>query len=160
MNKLKRLSLNEVIDKVIGLIGNEMKLQNIEIRKHLQLDLPLVQGDSQLLQQIIVNLISNAQWALVRKFDKGGGGLISIKTEYEPVKGFVNMYIDDNGIGIDEDKIGKIFDPFFTTKQVGEGTGLGLSVAYNIIKKHKGIIEVFSKKDEGASFKISLPAVS
>lgn len=159
MDSFTTFSLNAVINKVNDLISNEMKLQNIEIRLDLQPDLPLIQGDPQLLQQIIVNLISNARWAVVKKFDKAGG-FISVKTEYESKRGFINMYIADNGIGIDEDKINKIFEPFFTTKQVGEGTGLGLSVVYNIIKKHKGTIEVFSKKNEGTSFKISLPVVS
>jgi C4-dicarboxylate-specific signal transduction histidine kinase len=159
MGGFKPISLNAVIDKVVGLIGTEMKLQNIELKVELQPDLPQVLGDSQLLQQILVNLISNAKWAAAKKFDKGGG-LISVKTETESGKGFINLYVADNGIGIDGDKIAKIFNPFFTTKQVGEGTGLGLSVAYNIIKKHRGKIEVSSKKNEGSTFKIVLPAVS
>lgn len=154
------ISLNMIIDKVTGLINNELKLQNISIQKEQQENLPNVQGDPQLLQQIIVNLVSNAKWAIEKKFGKNNkGGTVVLKTQFDVESKSVKIYISDNGVGIPEDKISKIFEPFFTTKQVGVGTGLGLYIVSNIIRKHRGTIEIFSKVNEGATFKISLPAV-
>ncbi len=156
MGEFKAISLNAVIEKVCGLIDNEIKLQNILLIRELQPDIPDIKGEFQLLQQVMANLISNAKWAIEKKFGKTGG-IISIKSEHILNNAFVNVYVTDNGVGIADEKIKKIFDPFFTTKQVDEGTGLGLSVAYSIIKKHKGSISVESKINEGATFKVSLP---
>ncbi len=158
LGKFNSLSLNELIDKVINLISNEMNLQNITIKKELQPDLPDIQGDSQLLQQVIINFFTNAKWAIQKKF-KTAGGLITVKTEHSVNNGIITVSITDNGIGIEENKIKKIFEPFFTTKDVGEGTGLGLSEVYNIIKKHKGAISVESQANVGTTFKISIPCV-
>ncbi len=156
IGEFRNVSLNGVIEKVSVLISNEMKLQNIVIQKELQPGMPDIQGDPQLLQQIIVNLISNAKWAIEKRLGKSGG-LIKIKSEADPGKKHVYLYFADNGIGIPEEKIGKIFDSFFTTKQVGVGTGLGLSLVSGIIKKHKGSIEVKSRVNEGTTFTITFP---
>ncbi len=158
MGQFRSISLNGIIEKVTDLISNELNLQNILINKELQPDLPEILGDSQLLQQVIINFFSNAKWAIQKRF-KIAGGLITVKTENSVESGIVTVSITDNGIGIDESKIKKIFEPFFTTKDVGEGTGLGLSVAYNIIKKHKGTIEVESRVNVGTTFKLSIPSV-
>ncbi len=157
MGAFQTVSLNVIIDKITGLIGNEMRLRSIFIQKELQANLPTVQGDPQLLQQVIVNLISNAKWAIEKKFVKSGG-LITIKTKIKEDDKCVQVDISDNGVGIPEDKLDKIFEPFFTTKQVGSGTGLGLYIVSNIIRKHRGVIQVESRVNEGATFKISLPA--
>ncbi len=158
IGKFQPISLNTIIDRITGLMNNEIKLQSISIKKDLQENLPDVQGDSLLLQQVIFNLISNAKWAIEKK---GGasGGLVTIKTEFEPENQRVWVYISDNGIGIPDDKVGKLFEPFFSIKQTGAGSGLGLYIASNILRKHRGNIEVSSKLNEGATFKISLPAV-
>lgn len=154
----KPVSLNAIINKITGLIYNEMKLQSISVQNELQENLPCVQGDLQLLQQTIANLLSNAKWAIEKKQRKSGG-LVIIKTQFEAENKRVVVYISDNGIGISEDKIGKIFEPFFSAKQTGVGTSLGLYIVSNIIRKHQGTIEVSSKPNEGSTFKISLPAV-
>lgn len=151
-------SLNELIEKVILLNEHEVRLENIIIQKQLQPDLPRIMGDFQLLQQAIFNIISNARWAIQKKSGEEGG-LINIETQYKPENERVYIYISDTGIGIPEENLDRIFEPFFTTKSVGEGTGLGLSIVYNIIKEHRGTIEVDSLVNKGTTFKISLPAV-
>lgn len=149
------LSLNDIAEKIIALIGLEMKLHNIAIEKQFEDGLPLVLGDSQLLQQAIFDIVSNAQWAIRRK--SGQGGLITIKTEYEPQMSIVSLSVSDTGIGISKENLEKLFEPFFTTKSIGEGTGLGLAIVYSIVKKHSGNIEAASELGQGATFKISLP---
>lgn len=150
------VSLNESIERVIELIGYEMNRHNIVIQKQFLPDLPKVAGDSQLLQQAIFDVVSNARWAIQEKSGKEGG-TITIKTEYEPKSKQVCISISDTGIGIAPENLQRIFEPFFTTKRVGEGTGLGLSIVYNIIKEHNGTIEVESKVNEGSTFRIKLP---
>lgn len=152
----KLIFVNEVIEKTASLIERQMQLENIFIHKQLPGDLPPVLGDPQLLQQVIFDILSNAHWAVQEK-SKQEGGLIAIKAFYEPKTESVIVSISDNGIGIPEESFNRIFEPFFTTKPVGEGTGLGLSIAYNIIKQHKGSIEVESRVNKGTTFKIRLP---
>jgi PAS domain S-box-containing protein len=151
------LSLNEVIEKVIILIEREMQLEKINLEKQLQIDLPQILGDPQLLQQAIFDIIANARWAI--KETKKEGGLITIKTKYAPENKTVLLSISDSGIGIPEQNLGRIFEPFFSTKLTGEGTGLGLSIVHTIIKEHKGNIEVQSTVGQGTTFKISLPVL-
>jgi len=153
----KPIFLNEIIEKVFVLMEHELKLQNVSISKELQPDLPQIQGDSQLLQQVIFDIVNNAQWAIQNKPEEKIG-TVTLKTGYDPEKKIVSLSISDNGVGIPKENLDKIFEPFFTTKQVGEGTGLGLSVVYNIIEAHRGSIEVVSEIGKGATFRILLPA--
>ena len=151
------VSLNEIIEKVYGLIENDLKLNNITIKKELDPGLPMVSGDLQLLQQVVFDIISNAKWAILNKTGKLGG-LITIKTEYDAKNHSIYVNITDTGIGIPKENLERIFDPFFTTKPMGEGTGLGLSIVYSIIKDHQGSLEVQSEPGQGTSFKVTLPA--
>ena len=151
------IPLNEIIEKTTFLVGNEMQLKKINLEKQFQIDLPQILGNPQLLQQVIFDLLSNAGWAIQES--KKEGGIITIKTQYKLEKNIILLSISDNGIGIPKENLDKIFDPFFTTKRAGEGTGLGLSIAYNIIKEHKGSIEVESQAGKGTTFKISLPCI-
>jgi two-component system, NtrC family, sensor kinase len=155
----QKLFLNDITDKIVVLIEHELNLQDIIIKKELEPSLPLILGDNQLLQQVIFDMISNARWAIKKRSDKEPG-LIILKTQYYTDKNAACISISDNGIGISKENLSHIFEPFFTTKPVGEGTGLGLSIVYNIIKAHKGSIEVESEEDKGANFKICLPVVS
>lgn len=150
------LSLNELVEKVFSLIGNAMKLQNINIAKQLQPDLPHIFGDSQLLQQVVFDIAANARWAILKK-SPYEGGLITVKTWCGLGEKKAYLSIADTGVGIPEENMGKIFDPFFTTKPIGEGTGLGLSIVYSIIKQHQGSISAESQIDKGTSFTIALP---
>ena len=154
------VSLNEVVQKVVALITQELRLQNIQLELNLEDCLPGIQADPQLMQQIFFDLISNAKWAIQKKSSKEEGGIITLKTEYDPENKRIKVSISDTGIGISKENFGKIFEPFFTTKAVGEGTGLGLSIVYNIIKQHNGAIDVESQVNKGTIFKIFLPSVS
>ena len=147
------LSLNEVIEDTLSFSEVKLRHKGIKIKKDLNGSLPLVKGDKTGLQQVVLNMITNACYAMDE------GGMFVIKTDVSEDKRWVIMEFTDNGAGIDKENINKIFDPFFTTKISGEGIGLGLSVSYEIIKKHDGEITVESKPGKGTRFSISLPAV-
>jgi signal transduction histidine kinase len=117
--------------------------------------LPYVECYPGKLNQVFLNLISNAIYAVKQKFQENDGGKLIIKTE--EVENNVVISINDNGIGMSTETKNKLFEPFFTTKPVGEGTGLGLSITYNTIKKHNGIVTVDSTLGEGTTFKITIP---
>ncbi len=150
------LSLNDTIQKVCNLVGYELKLQNIIIERELDPNLPSIYGNPQLLQQVFMNLITNARWA-IRKKDEKKNGKIMVKSGYDSGRQLIYVYFMDNGIGMSEDTQKRIFEPFFTTKDVGEGTGLGLSIIYGIVKEHKGTVEVESKENVGTTFKLYFP---
>jgi two-component system NtrC family sensor kinase len=107
--------------------------------------------DEKKIKQVFINLIMNAKHAVGRQ------GLISVRTHIDDQKSKATIQVSDDGCGIDKNNILRIFDPFFTTKPTGEGTGLGLSVSYGIIKNHGGHIHVESNKGRGATFSVELP---
>jgi signal transduction histidine kinase len=115
--------------------------------------LPKVRGDKTELQQVVLNMISNACDAMP------DGGEFVIKTGFSKDEKKVIMEYSDSGRGIEKETLDRIFDPFFTTKEVGKGVGLGLSVSYGIIKNHKGEITVDSEYGKGTRFRIFLPAL-
>jgi PAS domain S-box-containing protein len=145
--------LNEVVEEVKKLLP---AILGRKIR--LLVELPdkrfTVKGDAGKIHQCLLNLCINARDALVHKED-GGTVIIRIKHDTNPL--WVLLEVEDTGIGIPPDIIARIFDPFFTTKKKGEGTGLGLSVVYGIVKTHGGDILVDSRPGEGATFTIRLP---
>ena len=149
--------MNELVERVVGLVEHELSLENIVIHKQLGDGLPEISGESQLIQQVIFDLIDNAKWAIQQKSGREGG-TISIKTEYNPDSKSVLLSICDTGIGIAQEDLERIFEPFFTTKEVGKGTGLGLSIVHSIIKEHKADIQTESEPGKGATFKIRFPA--
>jgi signal transduction histidine kinase len=101
--------------------------------------------------------MSNAIHAIRKKHGESGNGIITIRTK--AFEKYITVEILDNGVGMDELTQHKIYEPFFTTKDVGEGTGLGMSIVYNTIKKHNGTIKLVSKLGEGTSFLIQLPII-
>lgn len=141
-------SLENCIESTLKIISNEIKY-NIEVVKHYQPAMPEVYCQPMQINQVLLNLLVNAKQAIE------GEGIIDITLKDSD--GFAIIIIKDNGTGIPADIKEKIFDPFFTTKPVGSGTGLGLSVSYGIINKHKGLIEVESEKGKGTTFIIKLP---
>jgi PAS domain S-box-containing protein len=152
-----KVSLNDIIDQVVVLIEHELVLQNITITRELEPNLHPIQGDTQLLQQVVFDIITNARWAIKKKTAKESGN-INIRTTYDSQEKMSCVFITDNGIGIAKENLNRIFEPFFTTKDVGEGTGLGLSIVYNIIRAHQGTIELESELGKGTTFKISFLA--
>lgn len=158
-NDFQPLSANEIIEKAVVSIRDEFKPLNISVEKDLESGIPLVSADAQLMQQLIANIISNAVWAIKKK-PENSQGVITFKTRYTSETKKISILISDTGIGIAGEDIAKIFSPFFTTKPSGEGMGLGLAIAHNIVKRHKGSIEVESEVNKGTTFKILLPALS
>jgi PAS domain S-box-containing protein len=152
----QKVSLNEIVTRVTVLVEHELALQNITIRKELSPELPALLGDSQLLQQVVFDLIANAKWAIQKKAEKSGGE-ISISTGSNPGERTVRLSVIDTGTGIADGDMEHIFEPFFTTKPVGEGTGLGLSIVYNIVKEHNGSITAENVLGKGVAFTITLP---
>ena len=141
------MDINKGIESTLNVVANEIKYKAEVIKEFGKI--PLVEGYPQQVNQVFMNILVNAAQAIEKM------GTITIKTE-EDGKG-VKITISDTGYGIAQENISKIFDPFFTTKPVGKGTGLGMNIAYNIIKKHKGSIDIKSKVGSGTTFTIKLP---
>jgi len=150
---------NGDIEKVLAVVENMMATKNIKLEKKLEKDLPKVRGDSGHLQQVFMNLITNAIASME------GGGVLTIATRLNKPGNRLEMLFKDTGHGIKKEYRDKIFDAFFTTKRVGEGTGLGLSVCHGIVTKYGGEITFVTVSEEedserkGTTFTVSLPVV-
>jgi two-component system NtrC family sensor kinase len=145
------VDVNDTVNQTIAILNNYARINNIDIQTELNPDLPIIAGDQAQLQQVFLNLISNAidvirkdGWIRVKSIRSGGEILISVA---------------DNGPGIPEDMQRKVFDPFFTTKSAGKGTGLGLWISYSIMEKMGGSISLSSKVGEGTTFVVQIPIV-
>lgn len=146
----QELDLAELIRETIQIARNQIMVLGVKLHEEIAENLPKVYGNHQGLQQVFLNIITNA----VQSMQNGGDFTIRANLEQNNK---INVLIKDTGTGIAEEHLPNIFDPFFTTKDVGEGTGLGLSVSYGIIKRHGGQITVTSKVSKGTTFTISLP---
>lgn len=152
---LKRADLNEGLESTL-VIANNLLNNRIKIIKEFG-ELPLVECYAGKLNQVFLNIISNGIYAVDKQFGENAGGEIKISTSSGDKN--VIIKIADNGIGMSEQTMKKIFEPFFTTKDVGEGTGLGMSITYNTIKKHNGQILVNSEPGKGAEFILKIPII-
>jgi signal transduction histidine kinase len=150
---LKRADINEGLDSTL-VITNNLVGANIQVEKNYG-NLPMVECYPGKLNQVFLNMISNASYAIKKKYGDLPGGKLTISTRHEGDNVYVT--IKDNGTGMDETTRKRLFEPFFTTKDVGEGTGLGLSISYNTIVKHNGQIKVNSEPGIGTEFIIILP---
>ena len=146
----EQVNVNNIIESCLRLVDNQIK-RTSDVNVEFDPDLPEVIGNSQKLQQVVVNVLINASQAI----DKPKGNIM-VETYRENAEEIV-VKIRDNGKGMDEKTLKQIFDPFFTSKRHHGGTGLGLSIAYGIIKEHKGRIDVESKPGLGTTFYIHLP---
>jgi len=146
------LNLRELLEKVIKLRAYELRTSNIEVVRRYYKKPIFVSGDPIQLQQVFINLIANAEQAM---YSAHGGGRLTLRTEVKDDQALV--HVQDDGPGMPKEVQRRIFEPFFTTKGVGEGTGLGLSVAYGIVREHGGDIWVESEPGKGATFTVSLP---
>jgi two-component system NtrC family sensor kinase len=140
---------NEVVDKSIDLISHQATLQSVRIDRKFKPDLPKIMIDVGQVQQVLINILLNAIEAMPQ------GGTLTVSTGMDDR--MVALRFADTGSGIPEDVLPKIFDPFFTTKEQGRGTGLGLSVSFGIIERHRGKLEVKSKVGKGTTFTVKLP---
>ncbi len=147
--KIEPININQIINEVLDFLEKDILYRKIDIDLMLPNSLVLIESDHGQIQQVVLNLLTNAS-AAVEDF-----GWIKIETKNID-NGGIRVKISDNGCGIPEDIIKNIFDPFFSTKK-GKGTGLGLSISYGIIKKLGGEISVESKPGKGAAFTFDLP---
>lgn len=143
------LDINVMIRSLSDFFSEELNRAGIAFTLDLADALPLIQGDERFLRQMLINLIKNAMGAMM------SGGIIHIKTSLS--EDFIVMTVEDTGSGIPEEMIHKIFEPYFTTKV--DGTGLGLTMAYKVVKEHGGDIRVQSEQGQGTCFTIKLPVM-
>jgi two-component system cell cycle sensor histidine kinase/response regulator CckA len=148
------MDMNQVVRETLALRNYDQRVTNINVIDALAAGLPLVFADSYQVQQVLLNLVINAEQAMLAA---NGRGSIVVRTWHDNGRESVMLEINDDGPGIPDDVQPKIFDPFFTTKEVGKGTGLGLTVAYAIVQEHGGRIRLESKPASGASFFVELP---
>jgi two-component system, NtrC family, sensor kinase len=141
------------VEETAALVDHQLGMHGIRLEKELARGLPAILGNANQLQQILLNLVLNAQQAM-----EGTQGKIRIATGVA-ADGRAEVRISDTGPGIPKEIQARLFEPFFTTKPAGKGTGLGLSVTYGIVKDHNGEIVVESEPGHGATFVIRFPAV-
>ena len=148
-------------ERVVQLVRDTLTLRaygqrvtNIDVTTTLASGLPQVFADAHQIQQVLLNLVINAEQAMLTT---NGRGSLVVRSWHDPDREAVCIEVNDDGPGVPQEMTGKIFDPFFTTKEVGEGTGLGLTVAYAIVQEHGGRIKVDSAAGRGASFYVELP---
>jgi|YNPNPStandDraft_1061719.scaffolds.fasta_scaffold02563_7 two-component system NtrC family sensor kinase len=151
--KLRPTNLNAVLDEALASVEKRPEFDNVEVQKVYAADLPEIQADANQLRQVFVNLIVNAAEAMPN------GGTLTLATRVSEDGNSVVASVTDTGCGIPKENLSKLFTPFFTTKQLGKGTGLGLAVAYGIIKMHHGQIDVRSTVGKGTTFEVTLPRV-
>ncbi len=150
---LEKINLNESIESALLLVNAQAKIKNIEVMKDFHPELPPATVNRIQIQQVIINLCSNAMDAMAED------GKITLRTSVKKrnSKNFFEICVEDNGQGIPPEIQSKIFEPFFTTKEIGKGTGLGLSLVYEIVKKHDGEILLKSELGKGTAFVIYFP---
>ncbi len=152
---LKKADLNECLDATLAITSN-LFTNLVKLEKQYS-RLPMIECYPGLVNQVFLNVISNAVYAIKDKFGDKEGGTIVISTTYDKMNAIIR--IKDNGIGMTDAVRKKVFEPFFTTRKVGDGAGLGLSIAFNIISKHMGKIEITSENQKGTEVAITLPLV-
>lgn len=145
------LDINRVVEDTAALMDHQLGIHQVRLEKELAPDMPKVMGNANMIQQVLMNLMINAEQAM-----EGNPGQIRLSTSLSS-SGRIEIRVSDTGPGIPKEIQAKLFEPFFTTKPAGKGTGLGLSVTYGIIKEHKGDIRVESEPGRGSMFIIELP---
>jgi signal transduction histidine kinase len=148
------VDVNDIVRETLALRSDEQRVHNLEVTLTLAANLPPVFADGHQVKQILLNLVINAEQAMTAAH---GRGRLSVRTWHDPESETVVLEVNDDGPGMPVDVQSKIFDPFFTTKEVGQGTGLGLSVAYGIVQEHGGRMWVTSRPGEGSSFFVEIP---
>jgi two-component system NtrC family sensor kinase len=149
------VDLNAVVRETLALRAYDQRVSNITTIEALAAGLPQVFADPHQIQQVLLNLVINAEQAMLGAH---GHGTLVVRTWHDLDRDVVVLEVSDDGPGVPGDMQTKIFDPFFTTKEVGKGTGLGLTVAYAIVQEHGGDIRVTSSQQRGATFVVEVPA--
>ncbi len=148
------VDVNQVVRETLAMRAYEQRVTNIRVIDALAAGLPPVYADAYQLQQVLLNLVMNAEQAML---SANGRGTLVVRTWHDAKRESVVLEVNDDGPGVPEEVRSKIFDPFFTTKEVGKGTGLGLAVSYAIVQDHGGRIWADSGDRGGASFFVERP---
>jgi two-component system NtrC family sensor kinase len=148
------VQLNTVVGEALQLLAYTLRLDNIDVSRHLADDLPLLWADPHQLQQVVINLLTNAHHALC---EVSIPRQLTVTTRFDPIQAQVRLEIADTGSGMPPEVQARIFEPFFTTKAPGVGTGLGLSLCQGIIESHGGTMSVESQAGRGTVFHLKLP---
>jgi two-component system NtrC family sensor kinase len=147
------VDINAYIREVVELMAREAKSSGISFFDRLSPDVPPILSDPSQLQQVFLNLITNA----IDAHDGKNYGSVAVSSTFLDAESTVEIVVSDTGCGISAENLSKVFDPFFTTKPMGRGTGLGLSICYSIIRRLGGQIQVKSVLNQGTDFTIRLP---
>ncbi len=147
-------NLNTLLERVLELRSYDLRVKNIDLELDLDPHLPLTMSDPDQIQQVLFNIITNAEHAMLSAH---GGGKLKVRSRAE--KGYIHVSFTDDGAGIPPENLRRVFDPFFTTKEGGQGTGLGLTICYGIVDDHGGRIRVDSQTGKGATFTVEIPIV-
>jgi C4-dicarboxylate-specific signal transduction histidine kinase len=155
------VNINDPIKDVFKVLGHQLKVHDIDVHLDLDPDLPDIMAEHNRLEQVFINLVSNAIDAMDEKSSQTDA---QDSTKQLTIKSFaegdqVTVSVSDTGTGMTEEVKNKIVEPFFTTKKVGKGTGLGVSISYGIVKDYNGSIEIDSEIGTGTTFKLMFPAV-
>jgi PAS domain S-box-containing protein len=154
-----KVNINDPIKDVFKVLGHQLKVHQIELKLDLDPELPTIMAEHNRLEQVFINLVTNAVDAMDKKGEELGKQewerRLEIRSFYEDDQ--VKVTVADTGTGIPKEIVDKIFEPFFTTKEVGKGTGLGVSISYGIVKDYNGAIEIKSEVGKGTTFNLRFP---
>lgn len=147
------IDLNEKVQRALSLMDHDLELRNVDVELHLSESLPPISADRGQVQQVVLNLLTNAGDAMPE------GGRLILRSEVVNVNGRsrVELRVEDTGVGVASENMDKLFEPFFTTKPEGKGTGLGLSICRGIVDSHEGSLWAEVKEEGGMAFVIQLP---
>jgi PAS domain S-box-containing protein len=156
-----RVNINDPLRDVFKVLGHQLRVHEVQLKLELDPNLPFIMADHNRLEQVFINLVTNAVDAMDEKSNqpafKDAQKVLTIKSARD--QGQVVVTVSDTGVGMGAEVLGQIFEPFFTTKDVGKGTGLGVSISYGIVKDYDGSIDIQSRVGEGTTFIIKFPAV-
>ncbi len=158
---LKKMTINDPVNDVFKVLGHQLSVHQIKIELNLDPDIPNIMAEHNRLEQVFINLVTNAIDSMDEKAEKMKDVNIEklLKIDSFTEDDQVVVTVSDTGTGMSEEIKNKLFEPFFTTKETGKGTGLGTSISYGIIKDYGGTIDIKSKPDQGAKFTIKFPSV-
>ncbi len=149
--EFESVNVNNILEDLFLINNNFLKLNNIELNKQLDEDLPNITGDEGQLKQVFMNLLTNA----VEAMEEQDPGILTVSTSRE--NHYIRITFQDTGLGVPEEYINQVFDPFFSTKSQGKGVGLGMSVAYGIIQQHSGYMYIKSEQGSETEIIVHLP---
>jgi C4-dicarboxylate-specific signal transduction histidine kinase len=155
-----KVNINDPIKDVFKVLGHQLKMHQIDVELHLDPKLPLILAEHNRLEQVFINLVTNAIDALDEKAAASEEKIEKrLEIETFAIRNQVIVHVTDTGCGMSNEVASKILEPFFTTKKIGKGTGLGVSISYGIVQDYDGTIDIESAIGEGTTFILKFPAL-